>query len=213
MTIRKTPTPAVLTANAENGRRGGGPKTAEGKQRVRDNAIKHGLLAKRLIFADDLEKAEFDALVDELEKENHPQGVLERMLLEEIGTLWWKLQIAQAWELDEIRNRREASKSTIRRLIDESGQTDFPLFQSGTESAPAAAELRWDCNELLVRSSSTEDTQEGYLEMQDKKSGRLEFAAKLTSSMDTMLRYQTGLKRDFYRAIRAFKELQTSQVG
>jgi hypothetical protein len=38
-----------LAANQQNARRSTGPRTPEGKARVRHNALKHGLLAKEVI--------------------------------------------------------------------------------------------------------------------------------------------------------------------
>jgi hypothetical protein len=209
MTIRKAVTPDVIEANRRNGKFGG-PKSKRGKNAVKNNAIKHGLLAKRLIFRDEEERANFDAFADQLEKEEKPQGMLQRMLTEEIAVTWWKLLIAEGWESAEILNRQEALQSTMRRLIEESGQTNFPLFRDPSD-ATAGRELSFDCNELIVRSSNREDSTEGELEMRAQTTGRLEFAARLTSSLDTVLRYQNGLKRELYKAIRQLKELQASE--
>ena len=41
--------PRKLAANQENARRSTGPRTPEGKAKVRHNALKHGLLAKEVI--------------------------------------------------------------------------------------------------------------------------------------------------------------------
>jgi hypothetical protein len=43
---------AKLAANRRNAQKATGPKTAEGKERSRWNAVKHGLLSKRLALAD-----------------------------------------------------------------------------------------------------------------------------------------------------------------
>src|SRR5882762_5349783 len=48
-----------LEANRENAKRSTGPRTVEGKARSRFNALKHGLLAKQIMFSPD------GALLDE----------------------------------------------------------------------------------------------------------------------------------------------------
>ncbi len=48
-----------LAANLENAKRSTGPRTLEGKARSRFNALKHGLLAKQIMFSPD------GALLDE----------------------------------------------------------------------------------------------------------------------------------------------------
>src|SRR5277367_1997921 len=125
MKIKKTVSQKVIDANRRNAQRNTGPTSPAGKRAVRYNAMQHGLLAKRIVFRDEVEEAEFQALMDDLEKEFRPEGVLERMLAEEIGVVWWKLQIAEGWEVQEIRNRRRASKSVINTLIQESDGTQF----------------------------------------------------------------------------------------
>jgi len=213
MKINKTVSQKVLDANRKNAKRGPGPASAIGKAAVRYNAVKHGLLAKHIVFRKEEEEVEFQVLVDELEQEFQPEGVLERMLVEEIAVCWWKLQIALGWELQEIRNRRKASKSVIRSLVRQSGETQVQLFQDEDGSSPAAR-LNWDCNELIVKSSSRENKKEeedNILGGKEEKAGRMEIEARLSNSLETILRYETGLKCDLYKAIQVLKDLQASR--
>ena len=48
-----------LVANRKNAKRSTGPRTVQGKARTRFNALKHGLLAKQIMFSPD------GALLDE----------------------------------------------------------------------------------------------------------------------------------------------------
>ena len=43
---------ASLAANRRNARKSTGPKTPEGKARARQNALKHGLLAREVVVSD-----------------------------------------------------------------------------------------------------------------------------------------------------------------
>jgi hypothetical protein len=205
MRIKKTISQKVIEANRRNAQRSPGPISIKAKDAVRYNAMTHGLLAKRIVFRNEEEEAEFKALTDELEQEFRPEGVLEQMLAEEIGVVWWKLQIVQGWEFKEIRSRRKASKSMIRTLVQESDETQFPLFQ-GEDGSSCATGLNWDCDELVVRRSSREFEKD---EIFDKeKRGNVEIEARLTTSIETILRYMTRLKRDLYKAIRVLGDLQ-----
>jgi hypothetical protein len=205
MKIKKTVWEKVIEANRRNSQLNTGPTSLAAKRAVRYNAIKHGLLAKRIVFRNEAEEAEFQALMDDLEKEFRPEGVLERMLAEEMGVNWWKLQIEEGWEVQEIRNRRRASKSVIHTLVQESDGRQFPLFQ-GEDGSSSASRLKWDCNELVVRRSSREFEKDETFD--SEKRGHVEIEAKLSTSIETILRYKIALKRDLYKAIRVLGELQ-----
>lgn len=216
MKIKKTVSEKVITTNHKNAQQSTGPTSPAGKDAVRYNAVKHGLLAKRIIFRNEEEEAEFNLFRDELEQQEKPDSLLESMLVEEIAVVWWQLQIAQGLVLQEIQNRRAASKAAIRTLM-ESDETEFPLFQEKDGSSPAAT-LSWDCNELVVRRSSREYEKEksGTSGDEEEKTGHVEIQARLSSSLETILRYEAGLKRDLYKAIRALRDLQerrAAQVG
>ncbi len=105
--------PKQLEANKGNARRSTGPRTTAGKQRVKFNALKHGLLANSVIIPihNGAEKRRhFDALVAQLIDELKPVGVLEDMLVEKIAVSYWRLRRAlrvEAGEIcDNIRNFR-----------------------------------------------------------------------------------------------------------
>src|SRR6516162_1766714 len=102
MKIEKTVSEKVIAANRANAQKSTGPKTEDAKLAVRLHAVKHGLLAKGIVFRNEEEQTEFQSLLDELEEEFQPEGVVERMLVEEIGSCWWKLHVAQSWELEDI---------------------------------------------------------------------------------------------------------------
>jgi hypothetical protein len=84
-------TAAQITANRANALHATGPVTPEGKARVAQNALKHGLTAKHLVIRPD-EEEEFAALRDALEAELAPQGALETITFREILHAAWNLQ-------------------------------------------------------------------------------------------------------------------------
>jgi len=71
MKIKKTVSDKVIAANRKNGKETKGPIDVDA---VAQNARKHGLASKRLVFRDEEERREFDALVDDLTDEYQPVG-------------------------------------------------------------------------------------------------------------------------------------------
>jgi hypothetical protein len=209
LTIKKTVSGKVIAANRANARNSTGPRSIADKRAVGHHAVKHGLLAKRLIFRDQEEQAEFNALLDELQDEFRPEGVLERMLAEEVGVCWWKLKTALGWELQEIRDRRKAASAILLAVAQNYNEERLPLFTKG-DGSHSAAGLGWDCQELVVRTGTTSSEQEEARSSLDKtgKSDHVQIVAKLNTSMDSILRYETNLKRDLYRAIATLRDIQ-----
>ena len=82
---------AQIAANRANALRSTGPVTPEGKARVSQNALKHGLTAKHLVIRDD-EHEEFAALRDSLLTELSPQGAVEVLTFNELLHAAWNLQ-------------------------------------------------------------------------------------------------------------------------
>jgi hypothetical protein len=95
-----------LEANKANAQKGG-VKTAEGKEIVKYNALKHGLLAKEIVItigegAENPE--EFNALLEDLNTQLKPEGTLEDVLVEKIAVAYWRLKRAYKYEVGLIRN-------------------------------------------------------------------------------------------------------------
>jgi len=66
-----------------------GPRTMQGKERSKHNAIKHGIFSKVTLLKGE-SKAEFDSLLDGLRKHYEPKGTLEEVLVEKLATLFWR---------------------------------------------------------------------------------------------------------------------------
>ena len=87
-------TKAQIHANRTNAEKSTGPRTDEGKTKVAQNAVKHGLLAQRnVIIGEDPE--EFDLHRDQMLGELAPAGVVETLLVERIVSLSWRLRRAE----------------------------------------------------------------------------------------------------------------------
>lgn len=101
-------------ANRANGGLSEGPKTPEGKAKVRYNAITHGILAKSAILPgncsdEKLEDLEF--IISKLIEDLKPVGILEHTLVEDIGVLIWRLRRVLKAEVGNIsRNLAETQE-------------------------------------------------------------------------------------------------------
>src|ERR1039458_7563171 len=77
-------------ANQQNAQHSTGPKTREGKEAVRLNALTYGLRARNLILPSE-DPEEYKQLWADLEAEWQPQSRTERMHLEQMATSQWLL--------------------------------------------------------------------------------------------------------------------------
>lgn len=82
---------AKLAANRENSKRSTGPRTQEGKERVRWNAMKLGILAKTLAAIDANADPICKNLMASLAEELRPQTVAEQMMIELVAVDYWRL--------------------------------------------------------------------------------------------------------------------------
>jgi len=87
-------------------RRATGPRTPQGKQRCKSNAIQHGIFSKVVVLKSE-PQADFDALLGGLRKDLQPVGTLEEILVEKLAALLWRSRRLYMAEAAEIRRRAE----------------------------------------------------------------------------------------------------------
>src|SRR4030095_10398000 len=84
-------------ANRRNALKSTGPATAEGKQRSRCNAVRHGLTAETVIGA--LEDGEdYKAFAEAINAHYEAQAAVERELVLRLASLLWRLRRATTME-------------------------------------------------------------------------------------------------------------------
>jgi hypothetical protein len=209
MTITKTMTEKARAANRVNAQKSTGPRdTAASSQ----NAQKHGLLSKYLHFESDEEEQQFEALLLELEREHQPVGITERALLDDVAVCLRNLGRANEWIQKEMENRRRAAGAILKQLSNNDDGKQLILSDPYSCSSPGPAQLGWDCHELTVRNAKDGVKRKGVFGSGDK-TNQLSIEAKLTSSLDTILRYQSAIKRDFYRALAELREIRRERKG
>ena len=86
-------TQAQILANWRNAQKSTGPRTSEGKAAVSQNAVRHGLLARRDVITSE-SQADFDLYRAQILDELDPVSPMESMLAERVVTLSWRLKRA-----------------------------------------------------------------------------------------------------------------------
>ena len=206
MKIHKTMTDKAIAASQDNGKKGNGPTDPS---KVTQNARKHGLASKYLAFQNEEERQEFDALLNELVDEHHPQGRTGLELVNKIAVDFWKLAEENGWEMQALAHRRQATVAIMNTLAENYDDEQLPLF-SERDGSHSAAQLGWDCRELVVRTGtkSSEEEDDGIHDGRRGKIGHVQIEARLNTSLDTMLRYQAAINRDLYRALGELRSMQ-----
>jgi hypothetical protein len=97
---------ARAEASRKNGAKSRGPRTAEGKARSAQNALKHGMRAHKYVVLPDEDAAEFAALEAALTDELAPEGALQRILVGRIAHAAWRLDRAERIEVQLFEERR-----------------------------------------------------------------------------------------------------------
>jgi hypothetical protein len=80
-----------IEANRRNALKSIGPKTPQGKDAARLNALRHGLLAQEILLRGE-DKDALRELSEGLRLELQPVGELENLLVERITSLLWRLR-------------------------------------------------------------------------------------------------------------------------
>jgi len=79
----------ATTNNQSSLSRSTGPRTPQGKERSKLNAIKQGIFSKVIVLKNE-PRAAFDALLNGLFDDLQPQGALEEILVDKLAILVWR---------------------------------------------------------------------------------------------------------------------------
>ena len=85
-------------SSRENGRLSHGPKTQDGKDRVRFNALRHGLRSERAVVLSTESQEDFDRLLDEHFQRFQPRDQVEADALNDIAAARWRLRRLESIE-------------------------------------------------------------------------------------------------------------------
>jgi hypothetical protein len=99
-----------IKANKENARLSTGPRTLEGKARSSLNAVRHGLLARDAVLAEE-DRAAYLELLAALEEEYQPDRPSQTFLVQQLASAQWRLQRFLRIETGFFAARMERTKS------------------------------------------------------------------------------------------------------
>ena len=100
-----------IAANRANSMKSTGPRTPEGKERSKMNAVTHGLTAQSSVLPGE-DGGQLEELSAALMRELKPSGMVQRLIAERIVSLTWKLRrVARAEEVV-ARQMDESAAST-----------------------------------------------------------------------------------------------------
>jgi hypothetical protein len=98
-------------------KKSGGPSTKQGKEKSRQNAVKHGIFAKVVLLGGE-PTAQFDNLLKGIRNDLQPVGTLEEVLVEKLAALMWRYRRMLVAERTEIKLEREYnSRAEERRRV------------------------------------------------------------------------------------------------
>lgn len=187
-----------IKANRNNAQKSTGPKTAEGKEIVRYNALGHGLRAETVLLLPGEDSEELSNLSEQLRTELEPVGALESFLAEQIVASVWRLRRANqietgilAWEYYRIRS--EEAFQEVKQYEEGGGMMDiFPVTITDEHKHEEALQKALEIAALKHADIPT-------------------LGLTFTNMQDTfpkLTRYQTALERSLYRAIDALRDMQ-----
>lgn len=111
-------------SNRLNAQHSTGPTTPVGKARVSQNALQHGLLSRKLLLPTE-NQAEFDALLQQLQAELDPVGMLELALVERIAiAVWRQRRLVGAESATIALQQKEIGYQTVNKVMKLAGLTE-----------------------------------------------------------------------------------------
>jgi hypothetical protein len=193
-------------ANRRNALKSTGPKTPEGKDAVRLNALKHGLLSQEILLPGEDEEA-LRELGEHLRAELQPVGELESLLVDRIIAAYWRLRRLGrvetgifAWERsEELAERAEREAQGYE-------SDEFKTYQR-IHITITDEKKHEEALERVRRMRSEQNDETATL-------GRT-FArdADQANAFSKLSRYETAIERQLYRALHELERRQAARRG
>ncbi len=141
-------TEAQINANRQNAEKSTGPRTAEGKAAVAQNALKHGLLASPTVINGE-DQAAFDLYRQAMLAEMGPVGMMESSLAERVASLKWRLRRAERIQDQALKMQISSDRlDLVVRQVQWSYREAKGLPQEESQPKDAAWGIRrvcWEC--------------------------------------------------------------------
>jgi hypothetical protein len=194
-------------SNRQNALKSTGPKTPEGKDAVRLNAVRHGLLSREVLLPSEDEVA-LRELNERLRDELQPVGEMESLLVDRIITAYWRLRRLGrveagifAWELyGELLERAQGEAQTYER----SAHEDFMEDQFGPDTRITDEKKHQEALSKAQEIKAKQDAETATL-------GRTFIRdADQANAFSKLSRYETAIERSLYKALHELQRLQAA---
>jgi hypothetical protein len=122
-------------ASRRNGAKSRGPKTAKGKARAAQNALKHGLRAQKCVVLPGERPSAFAAFEAALLDELAPQGALQSVLAQRVVAASWRLARSERLEAELFARMMEGGSMGLALIRDCNGARSFDTllrYRGGT---------------------------------------------------------------------------------
>lgn len=193
-------------ANRRNAQKSTGPKTPEGKNASRLNAVKHGLLSQEILLPGENEGV-FRQFDERLRAELQPLGELENLLVDRIIEASWRLRRLRrvesgifAWGLYE--EQAERAEQQARKYESTSLDNIIATLSDTTDK-----EKR---EEALSKARQLRSEQESETATLGRTFAR---DADKTNAFSKLARYETTIERQFYKALHELERRQAARRG
>jgi hypothetical protein len=121
---------ARAQASRLNGARSRGPRSAEGKARSSQNALKHGLRAQKVVVLPEEDARAYEAHEAALVAELAPEGALQTLFVRRVVAAAWRLERAERMEVELFENQRHPEREDLGLALirDANGARAFPIL-------------------------------------------------------------------------------------
>ena len=182
--------PRKLAAQRANAMKSTGPRTDEGIAASRLNALKHGFFARDVVNSEldgSARAEEFNSLLDALLKEFQPESARERILIDEVAACCWRIRRILRYECREAWRNEESA----RRYAASATPTENLLTTMGQDNYSIRrrkfAKLR--------------------------RSGLDAFVLPSYDDVDKIVKIESIVKRNLYRALDSLERIRLGRTG
>jgi hypothetical protein len=180
--------PRKLAAQRANASASTGPRTPEGKDIARLNALKHGFYSCDVVNSEldgPARVEQFNALLDALLEEFQPQSVHERIMIDEVAACCWRIRRLLRYECRESWSDEDDFRRAAR---------------TETPSEAMAAIMGVD------RQAARQRTARKF-----RRAGLDAFVLPSDYDIDKIVRYERLLKRNLYRALYTLERIRAAR--
>ena len=199
-----------IAANRLNAQKSTGPRTAEGKERVASNALKHGLTGKHVVLPGE-DPAEFDAFRSELIADLAPRGALEEIFAEKIVADAWRFR--RALQLVPALYQREEREDKLEAARSRKSSCETSFFQEMMESSMPQSEVRIRPDRREAHQAAVAKLQELYSEPVPPLVSLTLLLERLHTPLSNLERYENTLFGSLTRACHELQRLRAARAG